>query len=266
MEQETGIMDQSRTQGGGPFVFWTFRRTGGTTLSQLLMTMGPGKGYHEPFNHDRDFGFVGQEWQSTKDRDLMRANIARALDDLPLIKHCYELLGNPINRTLMGELQSRDYRHVILDRRGEVNRLLSLELARLTGAWGKMGADKIYGLYESGEAKMAPFDIDGMIKHMGRCHEHRSFLERMMRKHGITPHVVYFEDLYVDHAVGHQEVEALVDFLGIDRSGVEDYEGRVSAALTLKGQNSRSMMDFVPNIAEARRRLDEAHEAFEFLF
>ena len=40
-----------------PFFIWMMRRTGGTSLSSLLMTMSEFQGgEHEPFNEDRQYG------------------------------------------------------------------------------------------------------------------------------------------------------------------------------------------------------------------
>ncbi len=250
-----------------PFIIWTLRRTGGTTLAQLMMEMSPSEVYrHEPFNFDRPYGWVGEEWSKTKDLDLLQTNVNKAFEELPLIKTAYEMQGVPINKAIMRTAIANGYRHVVLDRRAEVDRLLSLELAKQTGVWGKMGAQKRYAMYESGEAQMEPFDIDWLLRHLAYCRKLRGTLQQIMIEMGVTPFVVYFEDVYTDHMAGRKVINRLVRHLGLPVEKDKDYHQKVGNALKFKGQNSARMMDFVPNIAEARAALEAAAEPYDYSF
>lgn len=247
-----------------PFIIWTMRRTGGTTLTGLLMRLSEHpNAQHEPFNADRQLGRVVQHWRQSSDAKQLAADFDEVLAPRPLIKHCYEIFAQPFNAALLAATERAGYRHVILDRRGEVDRILSLELAKITGAWGPKQAADRYDAFEQGTAQMPPIDIDTALKHMGRCHQQRQTLEKLMHAAGVRPHVVYFEDIYADPDAGRAEIARLLEFLELDPSTQDDYDQRLSDALLNKGQNSAKMMGFVPNIDEARKQLEKFQGALK---
>ncbi|WP_212525598.1 Stf0 family sulfotransferase [Actibacterium sp. MT2.3-13A] len=250
-----------------PFIIWTMRRTGGTTLTGLLMGLSERpKVEHEPFNRDRAFGWVPEQWRETHDRQALGIAMSRALRNRPLIKHCYELAAAPINSALLEAACRESYCHIVLDRRAEVDRILSLELAKITGAWGPKQAAERYSRFESGEAQAASINIAAALKHMAKCQQNRKNLDTLFKRAGVTPYVVYFEDLYSNPDSGRAEVGKLLDFIGLDPAAIPDYEQRLTNALLHKGQNSARMMECIPNIDEARSRLQEAFEHYDFRF
>src|SRR5579863_9787871 len=102
-----------------PFIIWTMQRTGGTSLTDLLLEMSEHKAAeHEPFNRDRQFGAVTIAWAQTKDEEALRRALADLLAQRHLIKHTYELRDMQLNLALM-EAAARDYRHIFLFRRDE---------------------------------------------------------------------------------------------------------------------------------------------------
>ncbi len=252
---------------GAPFIVWTLRRTGGTTLNNLLLDASPFTvGLHEPFNHDREFGWVSKAYGETENLDELRQNVGSVLDAFPLFKTAFEMQAIAINKTILLEATARGYRHIILDRKAEVDRLLSLELARVTGGWGKLDAERIYSEYTSGSATMDSFDIEWLVDHLAYCRKMRLSLQQIMIEAGVTPKVVYFEDIYLNHAAGRAIIDDLVAFVGLQPDEIEGYAQTVSDALTYMGQNSARMMDLVPNITVARDRLNEAYQPHSFSF
>jgi len=248
-----------------PFVIWTMRRTGGTTLADLLMTLSEHpRCTHEPFNWDRAFGWVSKAWNEDADPVALRTNMKRVLHKRPNIKHCHEIHPQELNACLLEETLTRDYRHIILDRRAEADRILSLELAKQTGAWGKMGAAEKYRAFLAGEAHLDPIDLVAATRHMAHCATKRRRLAALLDQAGVTPEVVYFEEVYSDFEAGRARVERLLAFLGIDPAGHDDYTVRLETALLHRGQNSAQMLALVPGIEAARARLAEAAATHPF--
>ena len=223
-------------------------------------------GLHEPFNHDREFGWVSQAYSDTEDLSELRKNVGSVLDNAPLFKTAFEMQAIAINKSILQEATARGYRHIVLDRKAEVDRLLSLELARVTGGWGKLDAERIYAEYTSGSAQMEAFDVDWLVAHLEYCRKMRISLQQLMIETGVAPKVVYFEDIYLDHDAGRSHIDDLMHFVGLSPETLPDYESNVSDALTFKGQNSARMMNLVPNIEEARSRLNDADAPHLFHF
>lgn len=250
-----------------PFIIWTMRRTGGTTFSALLMELSEHPGaQHEPFNPDRNFGWVTESWIEKGDPELLMDGLDQVLANRPLIKHCYELVPEALNIALIEAASARGYRHIVLDRQAEVDRILSLELAKITGAWGAEDAAEIYAKIEAGTRKLAPVNIKDAVGHMLSCAQLRRKLAAQFDSAGQTPLLVYFEEIYGAFETGRKTIETLLSFLEIQTSSHPQFESLLSKALLEKNQNSRSIAPAVPNIAELRDALEIAHARDGFRF
>lgn len=245
-----------------PFLIWTMRRTGGTTLAALLTTLSEHPGIqHEPFNAERKLGAVTTRWREGRDPARLRSDIETSLAHRPVLKHCHELMPPELNRTLMEVANDLGYRHIVLDRRAEADRILSLELAKLTGAWGGKDAKRIYTEIEAGEVSLPSLNIEEAVAHLRFCRKRRSEVRDLFATTGQQPHVIYFEDIYHDPDAGRTRVGALLEFLGIEPDDHPEYEKQLTEALLHRGQNSARIMSAIPNITAARRALDMAHAA-----
>ena len=239
-----------------PFVIWTMQRTGGTTLASLLLSISEHpKLPHEPFNPTRELGWIKQDWMSNRDRKALRQNIQTAFQPSFVTKHCYELIPNQMNAVLMGVTNKMGYRHIVLDRGDEVDRILSWELARVTGVWGKKNSAQTYSAIKSGEIAVDPINIDEAVAHAQACRKKRDWLSAKFEQRNILPMFVFFEDLYGPENKGPAVVGAILDFLEIDPNGIEDFQARRDEALTTRSQGSNSILPFVPNIDAARDAL-----------
>lgn len=250
-----------------PFVIWTFRRTGGTTLTDLMMDLSEHPRVdQEPFNWDRCFGQVSKHWYDTRDADRLVADLDGVLADKPLIKHCHELHPDAFNDALFAAAHRHGYRQLVLDRRDEVGRMLSLELAQMTGAWGKHGSAERYDRVERGEDVLPPIDIAAALGHMRLCQDRRRTL--LARINAYVPGgvdgkgeaaavpVVLFEDLYAcPIEEGRPRVRAILQNLGLTRNDPAGVRQRITHALRWRGQDSARILPFVPNIEEARAAL-----------
>lgn len=250
-----------------PYIIWTLRRTGGTTLAGLLSVLSEHPtAQHEPFNPERVFGSVVSGWFQHNDEARLRADLMQVLEKRPLIKHCYELLPDAFNRVLLEVTLELGYAQVILDREAEVDRILSLELARQTGAWGKQEAWRVFQALENGTREMEPIDVAGAAHHLRVCQEYRSKVQALFDSHGVAPFVVYFEEVYSDPQAGRKMVADLLAYLQIDPNSHADYEALLTEALMRKGQKSGRILEYVPNIAAARAQLAAALGDFPMRF
>lgn len=240
-----------------PFIIWTFRRTGGTTFASLMMDLSEHpRTNHEPFNWDRCFGAVSKNWFETRDDARLVAELDAVLADKPLIKHCHELHPDGFNDALFVAAERHGYRQLVLDRRDEVGRILSLELAKMTGVWGKRGAAERYERIERGEELLPPIDIAAALKHMRLCHARRLALKARLPRARHPVRVVLFEELYGPIAQGRAQMRSILQDYGL----IEGHDPvkiceQITAALRSRGQNSARMLRFVPNIDEARAAL-----------
>lgn len=240
-----------------PFVIWTFRRTGGTTLTDLMMDLSEHpRTDQEPFNWDRSFGAVSKHWYDTHDAARLEADLDAVLQDTPLIKHCHELHPDGFNDALFAAAHRHGYRQLVLDRRDEVGRMLSLELAQMTGAWGKHGSAERYARVERGEDVLPPIDIAAAIGHMRLCQARRHALRARIDAAGLAVPVVLFEDLYAcPIEEGRPRVRAILQDLGLTRKDPAGVRQRITHALRWQGQGSARILPFVPNLAAARDAL-----------
>lgn len=242
-----------------PIMIWTFRRTGGTTLTDLMQERSEHPvADQEPFNWDRGFGWVSQAWAEHRDPARLRADLDRVLADHPTIKHCMEMQSEPFNTQLFEAATAAGYRHMMLDRRDEVSRLLSLELARQTGAWGKMGSEERYARVERGELVLEAADIPELVAHLRLCHARRRQLRDTARARAIPLREVFFEDIYADPDRGRALIHDILADYGLDLPGDAALEARITVALVHRGQNSARMLGWLPNLAELRQRLAQA--------
>jgi len=245
-----------------PYVIWTMRRTGGTTLASLLSTLSEHIGVqHEPFNSERMFGHVSGAFAESGDAAQLRLDLRECLAKTPVIKHCYELMSQSFNEVLLVVTTELGYRHIILDRRNETDRIVSLELAYLTGAWGGDAAKKIYPSIEAGEVVLEPLNMQRAERQMRLCNARRRELAQMMAAIQITPFVVYFEDIYSDPQAGRALIERALAFLGIRPEDHADYERLVSDALLRRGQNSARILQAVPGVDAAIESLEALHSS-----
>lgn len=243
-------------------MIWTMRRTGGTTLASLLSTLSRYIGVqHEPFNGERMYGHISGAFAQTGDVAQLGADLKACLARKPLIKHCYEMMPPAFNEVLLEVSTALGYRHIILDRRNETDRIVSLELAHLTGAWGSEDAKKIYPAIEAGEVVLEPLDIQRAKREMHLCNTRRQELVQTMAEAQPAPFVVYFEDVYSDPQAGRALIARLLAFLGIRPEDHAEYEQMVTDALLRRGQNSARILQAVPGVDAAIETLEALYSS-----
>ncbi|MGV8988662.1 MAG: hypothetical protein ACOH2H_20555 [Cypionkella sp.] len=250
--KETALMDK-------PFIIWALRRTGGTTFAALLAKASSHPSVpHEPFNPDRVYGWVSKEWNRDFDVERMRTSISEILQKKSAIKHCYEVTPHPLNILLLLESARQGYHQIFLRRRAEVDRMFSLKIAELTGAWGAEKAESIFEEIKSGKRERPEISLPTSITHMSDCKLRSTWLEHSMQSLKINYSEVYFEDLYEDLEAGTGCINKVLSQLGHSGERIAELKPQVELALSASGQGTRQIDQFVKNSADWRRRMQLA--------
>jgi hypothetical protein len=235
-----------------PFIIWTMQRTGGTALAQLLMDISEHEAAeHEPFNWDRQFGSVTKSWHSTKDDLTLSAALTQILAQRVLIKHTYELRDIQFNIHLMQAAVNADYRHVFLGRRDELSRLVSKFVAEANGTWFKDYATRVYEKIRSGERTLNPLPVSKVTTTYRRCRDMTTEIRQSFNKFGVKFHEIYYEDIYVgEHEERIIRLNGLLQFLDLTPDMTETHRSNIEERIFRQGQDTQSILKFVPNLAE----------------
>ncbi|HBS50774.1 MAG TPA: hypothetical protein DEA05_12150 [Rhodobacteraceae bacterium] len=240
-----------------PILILTLRRTGGTSLAQFLANLpGSGPFKHEPFNVDRPFGQVHSAFRETQDRTALDRDIAEVMRDHPNVKHCIDNTPYRLSTGLIDFARDAGYRFLVLTRRDNARRLLSLAVAQSTGAWGSRQAAKVYPAIRSGEIKPAPIDIPGLARIMRNDFHNLGVVMTHLRNNRISHEWIVFEDFYGGEAPVEVQARELAGRFGFDIGPdhpLLDTFGKSG------GQGTETITGFIPNIDEARAALAEMH-------
>jgi len=247
-----------------PYIIWTMRRTGGTTFASLLGRISSHKPVqHEPFNPDRLYGKVVKNWTRSFDIDQMRSQISDILKSSPVIKHCYEIAPLPLNILLLQESIRRGYSTILLHREAEVDRQFSLEIAKLTGAWGADLASRIFEEIRTGARPKPVLPISSSVSHILDCRLKRVWLANMLTSSGVTYSEVLFEDLFADKARGVRTVNAVLAQLGHTESRIADLVEDVAKAVSSNGQDTQRIDYLVENAVAWREQMQSIWNVLE---
>jgi hypothetical protein len=218
-----------------PFIVWTLRRTGGTTLSSileqhsLLPTIE-----HEPFLPGRVFGNVARAHEA-KNRTGFRDGLKQIMADRYPLKHCIDT--HPLEFSIdLAKILGDEYGHVILLRRNESLRLLSLAMAEATGAWRYDSKNEVQ--------RQIRLPIRKFRREYGRC---RSLVKALSDVLSDRPTTAYFEDLYEGSMSARLEaLNRVAQFLKLD-SIAEDSD---LAARLVEREQSKAARAYLSNEQE----------------
>ena len=177
-----------------PIIIWTFRRTGGTNLAEAMFQASECETVpHEPFNTDRCFGYILQDYMKNKDLNSVYASLDEVVKKKYLIKHCLELMPLEFNIALMEVCCRYGYRHLFLYREEAKDRLLSLNYAQKTGIWGK---DQRESVTLNPSVFDEPIDVNFLLNHEQTCQKDMTFIFEALVALKQNPLSVSFENLY----------------------------------------------------------------------
>jgi hypothetical protein len=244
-----------------PFILWTMQRTGGTSLTDLLMAMSEHKSAeHEPFNwrthKPRQFGHVAQQWVETRDHAALETALSGILAERYLIKHCYELHGALFNSRVVRAAAKTDYRHILLFRRDELSRLVSKFIAEANGTWFQDYAAKVYAGILAGKRSIKPLPVDSVVKHFEHCRSVTAQLRELLYRFNVPTREIYYEDLYLgDRAARLARLNDLFEFIGFTPETIAVHHTDIEEKIFSGGQNTADVMPFVPNLEEVKAAL-----------
>jgi len=241
-----------------PFFIWTMRRTGGTSLTDLLMALSEHRSLqHEPFLIDRSLGYITQAFIEQK-YDYVRKELEGVFAQHSLIKHCYETVGSDFNDAILDVISRFDeYRHIFLLRQDETARMLSLMLAFQTDVWGKHGSERVYEAIRKGEKPLKPFDLKRLRDEERKAIEETAHIKKRLTGKGIEYFTIYFEDLYTgERQKRMKNLQALFDYLEFEPPAIKAQQKRIEQILFNRSQKSHSVLEFVPNLNKAKEILD----------
>lgn len=251
--QETAVMNESGADGEPPFIIWTFRRTGGTTLRSIFFWLSSFPAWQdEAFNRDRELGGITRTFEETGDAAALDTAVRDVVAQRKNLKHCIEVVPYEVTSALLRHCVAAGYRHLILLRLNEVERQLSLALAKTTKAWGPAEAESVYAEIRDGRRKLEPLNLGQIRRQMDQDSAALGRLVRLMLQYRVDYGMTFFEDLYegvLDARIA--EVRRIAALLGLSRAEKEA-DKAFYHALTQRGQGTKNVYDFVPNISEAR--------------
>lgn len=237
-----------------PFIIYTLRRTGGTSLSAFMERISNFPSVeHEPFNKDRRWSAITAAVKAGMDAQTLRGRLREILTDRPNIKHAVEVVPMAITRALLDVSIDLGYAQMVLHRRAEKDRLMSLYLAEATGAWGPQDAARLYPKLRSGAIKPVPIDL---VRVAERAHMDFACMgETLMtlRGRGIDFGWLLFEEIYASPAATVQAALAIAGRMGLDLTETDE---RLSIFSGASGQGSSEAMSLVPQAAEVKALLD----------
>lgn len=248
---------EAGTAGEAPFIIWTFRRTGGTSLRSIFFWLSSFEAWQdEAFNRDRELGRITAAFETTHDRAALDVAIREVVGQRKNLKHCIEVVPHEVTSALLHHATEAGYRHVVLLRLNETDRLLSLALARITKAWGPEEARRAYAEIVSGERVLAPLNLNQIRRDLDRDAAALGRLLRLMLEHRVPHGLVFFEDLYEGPVEGRlREVRRVAELLHLPRAR-QEADGAFLTALTQRSQGTREIHRFLPNYEEARAMIE----------
>jgi hypothetical protein len=236
-----------------PVIIWTFRRTGGTSLKTILFWLSTRASWQdEAFNRDRELGSITKAYEESGDLDQLSIAVGEIVGQNKNLKHCVETVPHEITSRLLRLAEVNGYKHIVLLRRNEEDRQISLALALITKAWGPSEAAEIYQRISNGTLQLEPINLGWMQKHIDRDAIALGKLIRLFAVHDISYRVVFFEDLYTGPFARRSEfLKSVISWIGLRRASTVGDEA-FKSVLMERSQKTDSILSFVPNLDEVR--------------
>ncbi len=244
-----------------PFFIWTMRRTGGTSLTDLLTTMSEHNSsiQHEPFNLNRTFGYITKEFEKQNNSNFgldLSTLFDKEFIKTPLIKHCYEITNSSLNYELISNIKNREYKHILLLRKDEESRIFSLLLALQTDVWGLHGSRKIYELIRSRKKTLKPIDKGSIDYEVDNSIKKTSEIKLFLEKQSIDYKTIYFEDFFEGQADKRfTNLYKLFEYLDFSSNVISEHQNIIKETILRRSQNSFSILKYLPNYLESKNYL-----------
>lgn len=255
--RELAVGNDSVKDGEAPFIIWTFRRTGGTSLRAIFFWLSSfGAWQDEAFNRDRELGGVTKAFEESSDAAALDVAVREVVAQRKNLKHCIEVVPYEVTSALLRHSVAAGYRHLILLRLNEVERQLSLALAKATKAWGPMEAESVYAEIRDGRRKLEPLNLGQIRREMDRDAAALGRLVRLLLQYRVPYGMTFFEDLYEGPLEARvAEVRRVAGLLGLSRAD-QEADKAFQHVLMQRSQGTKNIYEFVPNLSEARATIE----------
>nr|WP_319532868.1 hypothetical protein [uncultured Cohaesibacter sp.] len=239
------------------FAVWCMQRTGGTSFMGLIRTSHESETCQEPFNGNREFVYLRDEFA----REVNRTGTAPTISDPDLLKYnlkiCYEYTPKNFNEAVFNFLEQNGYFQILLLRDNEQSRLESLALAELTKAFGVKKAKGIYPKIQSGEIELPPVNMQTFQRHAKNCFQRTRHITDIFRRHRlpIYHYEQFFAGSFDEQVARHQALLDEMAFAGQPIKITSDTQTAREEYFKSRNQNSGAMVDYIPNIHEVREAI-----------
>lgn len=241
--------------GSAPFVVITLRRTGGTSLMKFMSGISEYETVqHEPFNVDRVWGQIVSDFLHSKDERALEKSVREAIASRPNIKHCLEIIPVEVTRALIDACLELKYQFFVLTRRNEINRIMSLMLARATGVWGGEDASRIYPKIISGELEIPTLSADDAVRQARRDSSYLGDTLKLLRHRRVEYDWLIFEEVYKGELPIEEHASRIARLLG---NKVEGNDPRLLDLGAGSAQNSSRIEENISNAGAVRKRLEQ---------
>ena len=243
-----------------PFLIWTMQRTGGTSLTELLMEMSEHRSAeHEPFNwakkQPRQFWPITEAWNTSHNAEVLRAS-----------------LEGPVRAALPHQALLRAAQHVVQHAshagRGRDRPTATSSCAAGTsprascrssspsrrGRGFKDYARKVFTQVAEGDRKLAPLPVDRVVGHYRHSEDSTAFINDTLASLDVPRLEVWYEDLYTGGREARlSHLHGLFDFLGFTPEEVAEHRALIDEKIFQSGQNTRSVASLLPNLGGGAR-------------
>jgi len=244
------------------FVIWTMQRSGGTSFARIIEALGTYSDVrHEPFNGNQTFGYILKGRPKQPDcADYYNECVKNLFRDNQHVcfKHCYEVHDDQLNTSLYKEALKHGYLNLMLTRKNNFARQVSLNFAKSTGAWNK---SQFYEkCVNAGETMVLPeLDIDTMIAHEKICRKKENRVRGLLEQ-GHSFIEIQYELLYSgDFEQRADQLDHVLSVLDVPLMDKNINRKKIVSMLMYEKQNNNDVYSAIPNF-------DKAQEAFSTLY
>jgi len=172
------------------------------------------------------------------------------------LKHCPELIPMPVSQALVTASVAQDYQHLFLYRCDPIPRILSLEYAQRTNAWGP-GQTPQGDSADSSTAFDAALDIKAILTHEATAHTRLNQSWQALLEAGVSPIALSFEELYL--ATPDNARQSLIYMLaGLDMVlPAEQIDTLLQRLRGTGNQNTRNRYDQFRQIDQLKQRIGD---------
>lgn len=229
------------------------RRTGGTSVTRYLSEVLPcAPLMHEPFHPARAYGMRIAPFLKRGDHEGMRGEITACLSEKRGFKHCFDHTHIEVTKEIIRQCADRGYRVLLLTRRDNAQRLLSLALAEATGIWSAREAQHRYPQIVSGALKPTPLSVDA-LRQAANLDLRKTGLVLSMLRYRNVPYIwSVYEELFHSSKDPRDQAKALAAQFGCD---VSENDPALQMFLPARHQKSADIGPYVPGYEDARKTL-----------